>query len=213
MNLKMIILLLLILSPFITFASAASASETDSEIHPFVENWMDIGVSREEAQKMLDSNPPTNPSELYEIAARGNVLAIYGEIPQKMSGADSYDWFMTVNEIVFSIAESGELNEYNHIGLGAGNFMTIAIEEGREADLTDDDLEAMRAIVYKYAEASNVENFPLVIQTETIPIGYEMPLDQDEANQNKTNQNEINRDKTAVSYSEMIIGFLHNIFK
>ncbi|MDL2260749.1 hypothetical protein LJC08_00675 [Methanimicrococcus sp. OttesenSCG-928-J09] len=142
-------------------------------------------MTQEDAQRMLDSTPATDP-EIWEILSeQENTAAIYGEIPQKMQGADSYEWFVTVNRIVRRVSESGELDEFDYIiGIGASNYMTIEILEGEENDLTAEDFDRMKEIVYRYAEAENVMNLPLIIQTNSIPFGYDAQNENTEEAQN-----------------------------
>jgi hypothetical protein len=111
---------------------------------------------------------PTNPDLLSELSEREYVLAVFGTIPKKGSGAESFGWWLTVDSIAESVARGGELREITpHIeGIGAhtDGYLLIYISKANRDFVTIEDLESMKRIVDIRAEKQNVKDMPLVFK-------------------------------------------------
>ncbi|MDV0446505.1 hypothetical protein MsAg5_03450 [Methanosarcinaceae archaeon Ag5] len=131
--------------------------------------------TQEEIQERIDAVPPTNPELLDQLRQQNGILAVYGEIPQKKQGIESYEWWLNISSIVDSISEDDALRKYmsdnsNFImgyGAIADGYVSILIHEEFRNDVTQKDLENMKNIVDQYAAQEGVENVPIVISIGT----------------------------------------------
>lgn len=86
-------------------------------------------------QKGMNMSPPLDPDLLNKLKNEENVLAVYGEIPQK-EGSESYDWFIALNTIASATAKDSAMaelfDEYciNGIRVDADGYIAIEILEG-----------------------------------------------------------------------------------
>ena len=122
---------------------------------------------------------PTNPDLLSELSEREDVLAVFGTIPKKESGAVSFGWWLTVDSIAASLARGGELHEITpHVdGVGARTegYLVIHISEANRDLVTTEDLESMKRIVAVYAEKQNVQDMPLVFKVRGPALAFPGP--------------------------------------
>lgn len=121
---------------------------------------------------------PTNPDLLSELSEREDVLAVFGTIPKKESGAVSFGWWLTVDSIAASLARGGELHEItphvNGVGARTEGYLVIIISEANRDLVTTEDLESMKKIVAIYAEKQNVKDMPLVFKARGPITAYKM---------------------------------------
>ncbi|MDR2944728.1 MAG: S1 family peptidase [Methanosarcinales archaeon] len=135
----------------------------------------DTGLEYEEVLKIIDNNTATNPDLLNELSKQDNILAVYGTIPKKSSGVESYEWWLTLDSVAKSISKDEELlNSQYFSGIGAytAGYLFIQILEENKDFVKTEDLEAMKKIVEKHAEMYGIQDVPLVIKVVKPAISF-----------------------------------------
>ncbi|MDR2944912.1 MAG: hypothetical protein LBU81_07550 [Methanosarcinales archaeon] len=121
----------------------------------------------EEVLKIVDKKTAANPDLLNELSKQDDILAVYGTIPEKSGGAESYEWWLTLDSVAQSISEGKELMNspyFSGIGAHTDGYLYIQILDEYKDFVKDEDLESMKKIVDKYAEMQNIKDVPLAFE-------------------------------------------------
>ncbi|MDV0447674.1 hypothetical protein MsAg5_15850 [Methanosarcinaceae archaeon Ag5] len=129
-------------------------------------------LTKEEIQKRIDLTPPTNPEVLNQLKKDESILAIYGEIPER-KGEDAYDWWISIDNIAYSIAVDGAFEKYHYdnggtvIGFGPScdGYIQITIYDELQNEVSSQDITEMKEIVEKYAAKKEIKNIPVVFRS------------------------------------------------
>lgn len=135
----------------------------------------DTGLEEEQVLKIIDSNTATNPDLLNELVKQDDILAVYGTIPKKGDGVESYEWWLTLDSVAKSISEDKELlNSQYFAGIGAhtDGYLYIQISDENKDFVKNEDLEAMKKIVYNHAEMQNIKDVPLAFKVVKPAISF-----------------------------------------
>ncbi|WNY28218.1 hypothetical protein MmiEs2_04020 [Methanimicrococcus stummii] len=136
----------------------------------------------EQIAEIIKNNYSLNPKIFEDLKKSENTIAIYGEIPDKKSGMESYKWWVSICNISESMAIDGALKEYSLInngpvfGFGPENsgYILVYIDVDYEKKISDKELLSIRKTIEKYALNENIAEIPIVISYEEMPeLEYE----------------------------------------
>ncbi|WNY27177.1 hypothetical protein [Methanolapillus ohkumae] len=116
--------------------------------------------TEEETKLIIDSTKQTNPTAFLSYSKNDNILAVYGEVPLKNKGVESYEWWLAISNTVDEIAEDEAFGKYlarnggSIIGYGpcSEGYIIIQTDQELRSKITQNDLEQIQKIVDKYAE-------------------------------------------------------------
>lgn len=161
------VLLLFILLP------AAYAAENSSDIIPLDENPAHFELM----QSIIDSTSPTDPDALIEARKNEKVIAVSGTIPRYAAGEESYKWFVLLQGVLTKINDEKLLEDYHVdnggflIGYGCPrDYLHFYVFS--EADVSDEDLNAVIKIIADAAEYYNIAEVPVIIERDAPSQGF-----------------------------------------
>ncbi|MDV0447636.1 hypothetical protein MsAg5_15450 [Methanosarcinaceae archaeon Ag5] len=156
-----------------------------------------------DVQQYIDSFGPMNPKDFEKFSNRHseNILTVYGEVPAKSKGEESYEWWQALSNTIVSISNDQALGKYHYMN---GRFITgyspdragyiiIATDPEQRNKVTEQDLIEIKNIVDQYAEKNGINNTPIVILSEEYPkFSNNEPEEKNETNESETPNNSSN---------------------
>lgn len=133
--------------------------------------------SAEYIQKIIDNTPATDPSLMDQVRANSKTVAVSGTIPAMAKGEESYQWGILLQGVLKKINADGSLSPYlwdnGGAVIGYGSYDSyIQISVHAEADLSDEEINALIRIVSDAGKEYGIDNIPIVIEKRALAQGF-----------------------------------------
>ena len=142
------------------FVSADGGSDRDAGIDP-------------DLQELIDNVPAPEQQRLDKCRTDSDVLAVSGKMPELKAGKDSYDWFVSLQNVRQKVTRDGILKEYMYpqgpvvgYGVRAEHYFTVALYNGND-DENEPDAEMVDEIISVLTVAAaeeGISDMPIVVE-------------------------------------------------
>ncbi|MDV0447387.1 hypothetical protein MsAg5_12750 [Methanosarcinaceae archaeon Ag5] len=134
-----------------------------------IRNYPSNPYTKEELDEIISKTQPTKPELFDEFQKNENILMLYGEIPEKEMGLDSYEWWLNISSIADEMTKDENISDYFEKGLilrygpYCDGYISFVVDEKFKNDIKQEDLDNINKIVNKYASSKGIQNIPVAI--------------------------------------------------
>lgn len=159
---------IILLSLIFSSALPAGAAESDTGSY-FSDDYI---------QGIINSTPAVGPALFEQSKSAENTIAASGIVPVLAEGRESYEWFISLQNVVEKVNNEGTLAPYHWdnggfiIGYGCiGSHIQISVYS--EAAYSDEDINAVIQIIQDAGKTYDIVDAPLIIESSKHAQGYE----------------------------------------
>lgn len=159
------VVLILLFSAFLSPVSALNETNAESNF------------SSDFVQEIIDNTPNSSPDALNQMNSGPKTIAVSGTVPVLSDGAESYHWFILLQDIMETANQDGLLDSHlwsnggSVIGYGCPQSY-ILIYVHSEAEYTDEDISDILQIIQDFGKEYGIEDIPIVIEENIHAQGY-----------------------------------------
>ena len=132
----------------------------------------DVGIDPD-LQELIDNVPAPDQQTFDKCREDPDVPAVSGKMPELKAGKDSYDWFVSLQNVRQKVTRDGILKEYMYpqgpvvgYGVRAEHYFTVALynenddENGPDAEMVDEIISVLTAA----AAEEGISDMPIVVE-------------------------------------------------